>query len=69
MARLMYLLCDITQSSCQHTVGTSLSSKRLPNDHEAVPDNHHLVDLENLLLEHLGTLEVHLLAVLFDCRC
>ena len=47
-------------------VGTGFASQRFADDHESVPDDHHFVDLLNLLQEEVGALEIHLLAVLPD---
>ena len=66
MFRETYPLTNISQCLGQHSVSTSLSTKGFTDNHEPVTNNHHLVDLQDLVLEDLGTLQVHLSTVLLD---
>lgn len=61
-----YLCEDIMKSCSQDTVGAGFSAKGFPHNHEAVPYDHHLVDLQDFLSKELGDLEVHELAVFFN---
>ena len=60
------LVADVTEGLGEYLVGTGLSTERLSNNHESMSDNHHFVDLLNLLQEELGALEIGRCAVLFD---
>ena len=54
------------QRGGQHPVGTRLAPEGLTHYHEAVAHDHHLEDLQDLLGEEVGHLQVHLLTVLLD---
>lgn len=54
-----HFFTDIGECSCQYSVGTCLSTKRLSHDHKAMPNNHHFIDLEYLLEEDTSALQVH----------
>lgn len=51
---------------CQHTIRTGLASKGLTHQHEAMPHNHHLKDLQDFLSKEFGDLQVHALAVFLN---
>ena len=57
---LPHLFSDVSQCPCQHPIGTGLASKGLAHNHEAVPHNHHLIDLQDLALKDFCALQVHL---------
>ena len=53
------LLADVAERRRQDAVRRGLAAERFADDHEAVPDDHHLIDLLDLLKERLRALEVH----------
>lgn len=47
-----------SKSACEHPVGRGFPAERQPDDHETVPDYHHLVYLVYLFQEEVGALDV-----------
>jgi len=61
-----YLLTHVSQRSCQNSICTRFSPKRLSNYHKAMTHNHHLVYLQDLHSKHVGHLQIHSITVCFD---
>lgn len=62
------LLADFAKGGRQNAISRCFRTKRVTGDHEAMPHNHHLVDLLNLGNEEVGVLEIQLLANVLGSR-
>ena len=51
--------------TCEDAVGTCFAAERFTDNHESMTNDHHLVNLLDLLEEEGSALKVHLLTVMY----